>query len=44
MNKTVALSKEEITTLNKIKDYLTEDEINRFFPKFRNILVKVNDG
>ena len=44
MNKTVALSKEEITTLNKIKDYLTEDEINRFFPKFRVILVKVNDG
>lgn len=44
MNKTVALSKEEITTLNKIKDYLTEDEINRFFPKFRDILVKVNDG
>ena len=44
MNKTVALSKEEITTLNKIKDYLTEDEINRFFSKFRDILVKVNDG
>ena len=44
MNKTVTLSKEEITTLNKIKDYLTEDEINRFFPKFRDILVKVNDG
>ena len=44
MNKTVTLSKEEITTLNKIKDYLTEDEINRFFPKFKDILVKVNDG
>ena len=44
MNKTVTLSKEEITTLNKIKDYLTEDEIDRFFPKFRDILVKVNDG
>ena len=44
MNKTVTLSKEEITTLNKIKDYLTEDEINRFFPKFKDILVKVSDG
>ena len=44
MNKTVTLSKEEIVVLNKIKDYLTEDEINRFFPKFRDILVKVNDG
>ena len=44
MDKTVILSKEEITTLNKIKDYLTEDEINRFFPKLRDILAKVNDG
>lgn len=44
MNKTVTLSKEEITTLNKIKDYLTEDEINRFFPKFKDILIKVNNG
>ena len=44
MNKTVTLSKEEITTLNKIKDYLTEDEIDRFFPKFKDILTKVNDG
>ena len=44
MNKTVILSEEEIITLNKIKDYLTEDEINRFFPKFRDILIKVNDG
>ena len=44
MNKTVTLSKEEIATLNKIKDYLTEDEITRFFPKFKDILIKVNDG
>ena len=44
MNKTVTLSKEEITTLNKIKDYLTEDEITGFFPKFKDILTKVNDG
>lgn len=44
MNKTVTLSKEEITTLNKIKDYLADEEIDRFFPKFRDILVKVNDG
>ena len=44
MNKTVTLSKEEITTLNKIKDYLTEDEIDRFFPKFKDILIKANNG
>lgn len=44
MNKTVTLSKEEIAVLNKIKEYLTDEEINRFFPKFRDILVKVNDG
>ncbi len=44
MNKTITLSKEEISTLNKIKDYLTEDEINRFFPKFKDILIKVNNG
>ena len=40
----ITLSKEEISTLNKIKDYLTEDEINRFFPKFKDILIKVNNG
>lgn len=44
MNKTVTLSKEEIATLNKIRDYLTEDEITRFFPKFKDILAKVNNG
>ena len=44
MNKTVTMSKEEITTLNKIKDYLTEDEIDRFFPKFKDILIKANNG
>lgn len=44
MNKTVTLSKEEIATLNKIRDYLTEDEITRFFPKFKDILIKVNNG
>ena len=44
MNKTVTLSKEEITALNKIKDYLTEDEIDRFFPKFKDILIKANNG
>ena len=44
MDKTVTLSKEEITTLNKIKDYLTEDEIDRFFPKFKDILIKANNG
>ena len=43
MNKTITLSKEEITTLNKIKDFLTEEEINSFFPKFKDILIKVND-
>ena len=44
MDKTVTLSKEEITVLNKIKEYLTDEEIDRFFPKFRDILIKVNDG
>lgn len=44
VNKTVTLSKEEIATLNKIRDYLTEDEITRFFPKFKDILAKVNNG
>lgn len=44
MNKTITLSKEEIITLNKIKDYLTEDEIDRFFPKFKDILIKANNG
>ena len=44
MDKTVALSKEEITVLNKIKEYLTDEEIDRFFPKFKDILIKVNDG
>ena len=44
MDKTVTLSKEEITVLNKIKEYLTDEEIGRFFPKFKDILIKVNDG
>lgn len=44
MDKTVTLSKEEITVLNKIKEYLTDEEIDRFFPKFKDILIKVNDG
>ena len=44
MDKTVILSKEEIAVLNKIKEYLTDEEIDRFFPKFKDILVKVNDG
>lgn len=44
MDKTITLSKEEITTLNKIKDYLTDEEIDRFFPKFKDILIKVNNG
>ena len=44
MDKTVTLSKEEIIVLNKIKEYLTDEEIDRFFPKFRDILIKVNDG
>ncbi len=43
MNKTITLSKEEISTLNKIKDYLTDEEITRFFPKFKDILIKVNN-
>lgn len=44
MDKAVTLSDKEITTLNKIRDYLTEEEITRFFPKFKDILTKVNTG
>ena len=44
MDKTVTLSKEEITVLNKIKEYLTDEEIDRFLPKSKDILIKVNDG
>lgn len=44
MDKTVTLTDEEITTLNKINNFLTDEEIDRFFPKFRDILIKVNNG
>ena len=44
MNKTITLSEEEIETLRKINNFLTDEEIDRFFPKFRDILIKVNNG
>ena len=44
MDKTITLSEEEIETLKKINNYLTDEEIDRFFPKFRDILIKVNNG
>lgn len=44
MNKTITLSEEEIETLKKINNYLTDEEIDRFFPKFKDILIKVNNG
>lgn len=44
MNKVITLSKEEVETLKKINNFLTDEEIDRFFPKFRDILIKVNNG
>jgi FtsZ-binding cell division protein ZapB len=44
MNKTITLTDEEIETLKKINNFLTDEEIDRFFPKFRDILIKVNNG
>ena len=44
MDKTVTLTDEEVETLKKINNFLTDEEIDRFFPKFRNILIKVNNG
>ena len=44
MDKTVTLTDEEIETLKKINNFLTDEEIDRFFPKFRDILIKVNNG
>lgn len=44
MNKTITLSEEEIETLKKINNYLTDEEIDRFFPKFKDILIKVNNS
>lgn len=44
MNKTITLTDEEVETLKKINNFLTDEEIDRFFPKFRDILIKVNNG
>ena len=44
MDKTVTLTNEEIETLKKINNFLTDEEIDRFFPKFKDILIKVNNG
>lgn len=44
MDKVITLTNEEVETLKKINNYLTDEEIDRFFPKFRNILIKVNNG
>ena len=44
MNKTITLSEEEIETLKKINNFLTDKEIDRFFPKFKDILIKVNNS
>jgi FtsZ-binding cell division protein ZapB len=44
MNKTITLTDEEIETLKKINNFLTDEEIDRFFPKFKDILIKVNNG
>lgn len=44
MDKVITLTNEEVETLKKINNYLTDEEIVRFFPKFRDILIKVNNG
>lgn len=44
MDKVITLSKEEVETLKKINNFLTDEEIDRFFPKFKDILNKVNNG
>ena len=44
MNKVITLTDEEVETLKKINNYLTDEEIDRFFPKFKDILIKVNNG
>lgn len=44
MDKIITLSEEEAETLEKINNYLTDEEIDRFFPKFRDILNKVRVG
>ena len=44
MDKVITLTNEEIETLKKINNFLTDEEIDRFFPKFRDILIKVNNG
>ena len=44
MNKTITLTDEEVETLKKINNFLTDEEIDRFFPKFKDILIKVNNG
>lgn len=42
MNENIILSKEEYDTFKQIQDYLIEEEIDRFFPKFKDILIKAN--
>ena len=44
MNKVITLTDEEVETLKKINNFLTDEEIDRFFPKFKDILNKVNNG
>lgn len=43
MDKVITLTNEEVETLKKINNFLTDEEIDRFFPKFRDILIKVNN-
>ena len=44
MDKVITLTDEEVETKKKINNFLTDEEIDRFFPKFRDILIKVNNG
>lgn len=43
MDKVITLTEEEVETLKKINNFLTDEEIDRFFPKFKDILIKVNN-
>ena len=44
MDKIITLSEEEAKTLKIISNFLTDEEIDKLFPKFRDILNKVNNG
>ena len=40
----MSLSVEEYETFKQINDYLIDEGIDRFFPKFKDMLIKVNNS